>query len=70
MRKMRSFVSLCLLPELWSLKCQNALSPGSNKKSVPVWKTYLSAFRRSYLALSGNTIDYVFRSYQQQNFNV
>ena len=67
MRKMGSFVSLCLLPELWSLKCQKwlfyVLSAGYNKKPVPVWATFLSASERSYLALSENDMDYVLRSY-------
>ena len=39
------------------------LSPGYNKKPVPVWATFLSASERSYLALSENDMDYVLRSY-------
>ena len=51
---MGSFVKLsCLLPGLWSLKCQKWLiffvfSADDSKKLVTVWAKYLSAPEQSY----------------------
>ena len=62
MTKMDSFVYLRLLPELWSLECQNGsfyvLFAENSKKSVPVWARYLGVSERSYLALLENVMDY------------
>ena len=82
MRKMGSLVWLCLLPELWSLKCQKWLilctfcwiqqkiSPSLGKIFKCIWKVLLGPFIR-YYELSDLELPLAkFQSLKIQNFSI
>ena len=65
MRKMGSFVQLsCLLPELWSLKCQKCSLMAAKTQSQA---KYLSGSDRPHLAFLEYAMDYMILSNYQQD---